>query len=132
MVTVSDGEQPGSEGDGTLPWLQARLRQFARERDWEQFQTPKNLSMAIAVEAAELLEEFQWLTANESEAAQMSSEKLRAVSFEMADILLYLLRLADRLQVDLLKAVEEKFALNERRYPADKVRGSARKYSEYE
>jgi len=111
--------------------LQDALRAFARQRDWEQFQTPKNLSMAIAVEAAELLEQFQWLTAAESEADALTEEKLRAVSFEMADILMYLLRLADRLQVDLLAAATEKMALNEQRYPADRVRGSARKYTEY-
>lgn len=119
-------------GDTALAGLQARLREFARQRDWEQFQTPKNLSMAIAVEAAELLEHFQWLTPPESEPGQLSPDKLRAISFEMADILMYLLRLADRLQVDLLDAAAEKFVVNEHRYPPEKVRGSARKYTEYE
>ena len=112
-----------------LEQLQLALRQFAQERDWEQFQSPKNLSMALAVEAAELLEEFQWLSEAQSE--QLESEKKQAVAFEMADVLMYLLRLADRLEVDLIATAAEKMALNEQRYPAEKVRGSARKYSDY-
>ena len=115
-----------------LGGLQERLREFARERDWEQFQTPKNLSMALAVEAAELLQEFQWLEGGDSEAAKLPPEKLRAVGLEMADILLYLVRLADRLKLDLLALAADKLEINQQRYPADKVRGSARKYNEYD
>lgn len=106
------------------------LRQFAIERDWEQFQSPKNLSMALIVEAAELVEHFQWLTEEQSYA--LSVEKLKAVSHEMADVLVYLMRLADRLDIDLLAATEEKMLLNSEKYPAEKVRGSAKKYSEYD
>jgi dCTP diphosphatase len=114
----------------SLDQLNARLLAFARERDWEQFQSPKNLSMALAGEAGELLEHFQWLTEAQSHA--LSAEKRRAVAYELADILSYLLRLADRLDIDLLAATHEKIAINEHRYPADKVRGDARRATEYD
>ncbi len=85
--------------------------------------------MALIVEAAELLEHFQWLTPEQSES--LSGDKRREVELEMADIFIYLMRLCERLDVDLLQVVEEKIKLNEEKYPADKVRGSAKKYSEY-
>ena len=110
--------------------LQQQLRQYADERDWQQFHSPKNLVMALSVEAAELQEHFQWLT--EVASAELSPEKLQAVSHEMADVQVYLLRLADVLNVDLFAAVREKMVLNAEKYPADKVRGSAKKYTEYE
>lgn len=110
--------------------LQKRLLDFARARDWEQFHTPKNLAMALSVEAAELLEHFQWLTPEQS--AQLAPDKLHDVALEMADIFIYLLRLAERLDVNLVEAAAEKIALNEKRYPAGQVRGSARKYSDYD
>jgi len=113
----------------SLEQLNARLLRFAQERDWEQFQSPKNLAMALAGEAGELLEHFQWLT--EEQSANLSPEKQRAVSHELADILNYLVRLAQRLDIDLLAATNEKIAINERRYPAEKVRGDARRASEY-
>jgi len=113
----------------SLAQLNARLLRFAQERDWEQFQSPKNLAMALAGEAGELLEHFQWLT--EEQSANLSPEKQRAVSHELADILNYLVRLAQRLDIDLLAATDEKIAINERRYPAEKVRGDARRASEY-
>jgi NTP pyrophosphatase (non-canonical NTP hydrolase) len=113
----------------SLAQLNARLLRFAQERDWEQFQSPKNLAMALAGEAGELLEHFQWLT--EEQSANLSPEKQRAVSHELADILNYLVRLAQRLDIDLLAATNEKIAINERRYPAEKVRGDARRASEY-
>lgn len=113
-----------------LEALQVRLREFARERDWDQFHSPKNLAMALIAEAAELVEHFQWLT--EAQSAQLSDEKLREVEQELADVFLYLLRLADRLKVDLLAAAAHKIDLNARKYPADKVRGSAKKYNEYD
>lgn len=109
--------------------LTQKLREFSQARDWQQFQTPKNLSMALIVEAAELVEHFQWLTAEQSE--QLGDEKLAEVGYEMADILMYLLRMADGLNIDVLQAAREKMLRNEQRYPADKVRGSARKYSDY-
>ena len=112
-----------------LEQLRARLAEFARARDWEQFHTPKNLAMALAGEAGELLEHFQWLTPEQS--AALGPERRREVAHELADILIYLIRLADRLGVDLLDATHEKIALNESRYPAERVRGDARRASEY-
>jgi NTP pyrophosphatase (non-canonical NTP hydrolase) len=119
-----------SAQDVSLEQLQLALREFARARDWEQFQSPKNLSMALAVEAAELLEEFQWL--GEAESDSLEPAKKQAVAFEMADVLMYLVRMADRLDIDLLATAVAKMALNEQRYPADKVRGIARKYTDYQ
>lgn len=113
----------------TIENLNTVLKQFAIERDWEQFQSPKNLSMALIVEAAELVEHFQWLT--EEKSYKLSKEKHQEVAYEMADILLYLIRLSERLDVDLITAAQEKIEINEKRYPADKVRGSAKKYSDY-
>ncbi len=112
-----------------LQILRDKLRTFAAERDWEQFHTPKNLSMALMVEAAELIEHFQWLTTEQS--SQLSSETKLEISHEMADVLLYLIRLADTLGVDLMSAAQDKLVLNAEKYPADKVRGSAKKYTEY-
>ena len=109
--------------------LQARLLEFAKQRDWEQFHSPKNLSMALNVEAAELLEHFQWLT--EEQSKNLPQDKLEEVSHEMADIFIYLLRLSERLKVDLPAAVDKKIQINAQKYPADKVKGSAKKYTEY-
>lgn len=116
--------------DSQLEQLSRRLRRFAQERDWEQFHSPKNLSMALIAECAELVEHFQWLT--EEQSHDLPDDKRVEVELEMADIQIYLLRLAERLGVDLLGAVERKIAINEHKYPADRVRGSAKKYTEYE
>ena len=113
-----------------LEALQIRLRAFARERDWDQYHSPKNLAMALIAEAAELVEHFQWLT--EAQSTQLPAEKLREVEQELADVFLYLLRLADKLNVDLLAAAAHKIDLNAKKYPADKVRGSSKKYTEYD
>lgn len=113
----------------SLEDLRQRLARFAQARDWEQFHTPKNLAMALIAEAAELVEHFQWLTAEQSET--LSAEKLEEVRLELADIQIYLIRIADRLHVDLIRAVEDKMARNEQRYPVDKVKGSARRAEEY-
>ena len=113
-----------------LMQLSARLKAFAMARDWEQFHSPKNLSMALAGEAGELLEHFQWLS--EEQSRQLDEGKREAVALEMADILIYLLRLAERLDIDLLEAADRKVALNEQRYPADRVRGDARRADEYD
>jgi len=110
--------------------LQRRIRQFATTRDWEQFHTPKNLTMALVAEAGELVECFQWLTPEES--YELPTEKQTEVSHEMADVLIYLLRLADVLSIDIEQAVAEKMEINERKYPAEQVRGSAKKSTEYE
>ncbi len=112
-----------------LQHLRELLRQFAAERDWEQFHTPKNLAAALSVEAAELLEPFQWLANGEK--AELGADKLREVRFEMADVLAYLIQLADRLDVDLYQALLEKIERNRAKYPADQVRGDARKSSDY-
>ncbi len=109
-----------------LTMLRDKLRVFAEERDWEQFHTPKNLSMALMVEVAELMEHFQWLTAEQS--TELPAETREAVSEELADCLLYLVRLSDRLGVDLREASLLKLEKNALKYPADQVRGSAKKY----
>ena len=112
-----------------LLMLRDKLRAFAEARDWDQFHSPKNLSMALMVEVAELMEHFQWLT--EAQSANLAFEKRPAVAEELADTLLYLIRLSDKLDVDLLEAALDKLEKNAAKYPAEQVRGSANKYSEY-
>ena len=112
-----------------LDQLRERLRTFVAERDWDQFHSPKNLAMALIAEAAELVEHFQWLT--EGESAALPDAKRAEVADELADVLVYLVRLADKLDIDLLAAVTAKMARNEAKYPAELVKGSARKYNEY-
>lgn len=109
--------------------LKQKLREFVDERDWDQYHTPKNLSMALIGECGELVEHFQWLS--EEESTQIPAEHLEEISHELADIFIYLLRLSDKLDIDLIDAVERKMILNAEKYPADKVRGSAKKYTEY-
>lgn len=109
--------------------LQQRLAAFAAVRDWDQFHSPKNLAMALSVEAAELVEEFQWLSEEQSRA--LDAERCERVRLELADVFIYLLRLADKLDIELMRAADDKIALNERKYPAERVRGDARKYDEY-
>jgi len=109
--------------------LRDTLRQFVAERDWDQFHSPKNLAMALSVEASELLEHFQWLT--EAESHRLPPAKLDEVRDEMADVLVYLVRLADKLDVDLLDAAAKKIAKNALKYPVAQVRGSMKKYSDY-
>jgi len=118
-----------AEENGELTRLRDLVRVFVDERDWDQFHTPKNLSSALSVEAAELLEHFQWL--QHGQADELGPDKLVQVRHEMADVLVYLVRLADKLDVDLMAAVEEKMVLNRAKYPAELVRGDARKYDEY-
>ena len=110
--------------------LQQRLAAFAAARDWDQFHSPKNLAMALSVEAAELVEEFQWLTEAESQA--LDAQRRERVRLELADVFIYLLRLADKLDVDLLDAADRKIVLNEQKYPAERVRGDSRKYDQYD
>ena len=112
-----------------LTELQRRVAAFAAARDWDQFHSPKNLAMALSVEAAELVEEFQWLTEQQSRA--LDADRRERVRLEMADVLIYLLRIADKLDIDLARAAADKLVLNEQKYPADRVRGSSRKYTEY-
>ena len=111
-----------------LEQLRQSIQKFSAERDWDQFHTPKNLSMALAGEAGELLEVFQWLTAEQSENLDPAG-KDRARD-EIADVLIYLIRLADKLDIDLVAAAQAKIRKNEERYPVAKAKGNARKYPE--
>jgi NTP pyrophosphatase (non-canonical NTP hydrolase) len=110
--------------------LRDRLRSFAKDRDWEQFHTPRNLPTALAVEAAELLEPFRW--SSSGDLSELDENKREALRHEAADILICLVQFADKAGIDLYQAAVSKIELNAQRYPADKVRGSSRKYSEYE
>ena len=112
-----------------LAALQQRLREFAAARDWDQFHSPKNLSMALAAEAAELLELFQWLT--EDQSRSLGAARFEQARLEAADVFIYLLRFADVAGIDLMRAAEDKIALNEEKYPVERVRGDSRKYTEY-
>ena len=112
----------------SLGALRDALRRFASDRDWNQFHSPKNLAIALNVEAAELLEHFQWMS--EAESTALDPEQQAKVRQEAADVLLYLVRLADKLGIDLLAAASEKIALNAKKYPVEKARGSSKKYTE--
>jgi NTP pyrophosphatase (non-canonical NTP hydrolase) len=109
--------------------LKTRLRKFAGERDWNKFHSPKNLAMALIVEAAELVEHFQWLT--EEQSRSLPDEKRAEVEAELADILIYLVRIADKLNIDLYPAALRKLEQNAGKYPAEQVRGRSTKYSDY-
>ena len=112
----------------TLDGLRDALRAFAAARDWGQFHSPKNLAMALSVEAAELVEIFQWVT--EADSRKLDAAAKAAASEEIADVLLYLIRLSDRLGIDPLAAAEHKLIANARKYPVDKARGTSTKYTE--
>ena len=117
------------KSEDNLESLRNKINQFVAERDWTQFHTPKNLAMAMIVEAAELVEQFQWDTPQESQ--QLSPEKREAVAHELADTFVYLLRIAEVLEIDLIEATNKKIELNALKYPVDKARGSNAKYTEY-
>ena len=108
--------------------LQAALRQFAADREWEQFHSPKNLAAALSVESAELLEHFQWLT--EEQSRNLPPGKREKVAEELADVLLYLLQIADKLGIDPLDAARKKMQLNAAKYPVERAKGNMRKYTE--
>lgn len=131
MVAPTSTSEPAAAGAPLVDVarLQAALACFARERDWERFHSPKNLAMALAGEAGELLELFQWLSEDASRDVARDPATARAVRDELADVLLYLVRLADVLGVDLDEAARVKLARNAEKYPADKARGHARKYT---
>jgi dCTP diphosphatase len=112
----------------SLEQLSTAVREFGRERDWHLYHTPKNLTAALIVEAAELLEPFQWLTPEQS--LNLPPDKHEAVRQEMADVLIYLVSLANCLEVDLLKAAEDKLAINAAKYPVEKAKGSCAKSHE--
>src|SRR5690606_1457033 len=111
-----------------LAELRDALRRFAAERDWDQFHSPKNLASALVVEAGELLERFQWLSEEQSRA--LSAKDKEKVAEEMADVFVYLTRLADKLDLDLLEVARDKIARNAEKYPVDKARGNAKKYTD--
>lgn len=110
-----------------LAELRDELRRFASERDWDQFHTPRNLATSICIESAELLERFQWA---ERSIDQLAADEMMAIRHELADVLLYLVRFADKLGIDPIAAAYEKIAINASRYPVDKARGSSRKYDQ--
>ncbi|TXI37241.1 MAG: nucleotide pyrophosphohydrolase [Methylophilus methylotrophus] len=112
-----------------LEAIRNRLREFSDARDWDQFHSPKNLSMALSVEVSELVECFQWLT--EDQSRSLTDEQLSDISDEIADVQLYLVLLADKLGIDISIAVDQKIKKNEEKYPADKVKGSSKKYDQY-
>ncbi len=109
--------------------LVKELREFAKERDWEQFHSPKNLAMALVVEAAEIVEHFQWLTQEQSKS--LPTDKLEEIKEEIADVMIFLSNLADKLGIDPLEAAWKKIKKNKEKYPADVVKGKAFKYTEY-
>ena len=114
--------------DSFMHQLNEAVNLFVEERDWGLFQTPKNLSMALIVEAAELVEHFQWMRPEESDS--LTNNKKKKVAEELADILIYTVRLADRLGVDLEQSAKDKLTKNRRKYPVEKARGKATKYTE--
>ena len=113
--------------DTTIEQLTKSLREFAKERDWEQFHSPKNIAMALTGEVGELVEHFQWL----SEEQSYNPKNLDGVGEEVADVFLYLLRLCDRLKIDLSEVAKRKIELNKQKYPASLVKGSSQKYTDY-
>ncbi|BCA80149.1 MAG: nucleotide pyrophosphohydrolase [Desulfuromonadales bacterium] len=118
-----------SDNQTTLQDLKEKMAAFVRERDWEQFHTPKNLSMSIAIEAGELMEHFQWLTVEQSKS--LSPAALQDIGEELADIVIYALSLANTLGLDMADTVLAKMEKNIRKYPSDQVRGKAHKYTYY-
>ncbi|MBX3412518.1 MAG: nucleotide pyrophosphohydrolase [Pirellulales bacterium] len=112
-----------NDDDTRVAELRALVREFVDQRNWRQFHTPKNISMALAIEAAELMEHFQWLEPAESRAVAAQPEKLSAVAEELADVLCYALALANELGIDVARAMSEKMVKNRRKYPVEEFRG---------
>lgn len=110
--------------------LKLALRDFSEAREWDQFHSPKNLTMALAGEVGELLEHFQWLT--EEQSRKLDEDQRQEVAHELADVLIYLVRIADKLGIDLLGAASQKVLINEEKYPVEKAKGSAQKYTEHQ
>ncbi len=109
--------------------LKQQLREFAKDRDWDQFHSPKNLAMALSVEVAEVLEHLQWLTEEDSQ--NLPADKLEKIKEEIGDVLIYLVRLSDKLGIDSLKAAKSKYRINEKNYPVKNSKGNAKKYTEF-
>lgn len=106
-----------------------KLKVFAKDRDWDQFHSPKNLAMALSVEAAEIVELFQWMT--EEQSKNLSPEKIEKLKEEIGDVMIYLTKLADKFGINPIDAAKEKLKINEKKYPADVVKGKSEKYNEY-
>jgi dCTP diphosphatase len=119
-----------ADSEITLQQLREKMADFVREREWNQFHTPKNISMSIAIEAAELMEHFQWLTVEQSK--NLDSGALADIGEELADIVIYSLSMANFLDIDLSDTVLAKMEKNSRKYPKDQVRGKAHKYTYYQ
>lgn len=122
------GKSNKRDGNASLAGIREKLRRFATERDWDQFHCPKNLAIALSVEVGELLEHFQWLP--DVKSAALSAQTRARVREELADVFLYLISLADKLDIDLIAAAVDKIALNGRKYPVRKSRGNSKKYTE--
>jgi NTP pyrophosphatase (non-canonical NTP hydrolase) len=118
------------DADVRLQDLKERVAAFARERDWEQFHSPKNLSMAVAAEAGELLENFLWASPEESRRAAGDPRRRTAIEHELADIVIYALQFANQTGIDVARAIAAKMALNAEKYPVEKARGRSEKYTE--
>ena len=114
----------------SLQAIRSRIQAFVEERDWQQFHSPKNLAMAMIVEAAELVEHFQWMT--EQESREVSAEKKEQIGQVLADTFVYMLRIADVLEIDLIDATNRKLDINAKKYPVEKARGRNDKYTEYQ
>jgi dCTP diphosphatase len=124
------GKSTAGREDLGLEDLRNAIGVFIRERDWEQFHSPKNLAMALSVEVAEVVEHFQWLTEEQSQ--DLSLEKLAEIREEIGDVMIYLTELADKLGIDPLEAARAKLEINKQKYPANLVKGKASKYTEYQ
>ncbi|MDQ5980429.1 MAG: hypothetical protein QG602_3406 [Verrucomicrobiota bacterium] len=122
--------KPMNDATTTVGEIRERVLAFARERDWEQFHSPKNLSMALAAEAGELMEHFLWVEAKDSAAPLSDPKKREHIEDEIADVVIYALEFANISGIDLAKAIEAKLAKNAAKYPVEKARGSAKKYTE--
>ena len=128
LSTIMDKSTAGRK-DLSLEDLRSAISAFIRERDWEQFHSPKNLAMALSVEVAEIVEHFQWLTQEQSR--NLPPEKLAEVRQEIGDVMIYLVELADKLGIDPVEAAKSKVEINGNKYPAELVKGKASKYTEY-
>jgi dCTP diphosphatase len=128
LSTIMEESTAGREDLG-LEDLRSTIDAFIRERDWEQFHSPKNLAMALSVEVAEVIEHFQWLT--EEQSTNLPPEKLAEIREEIGDVMIYLVELADKLGIDPVDAAKAKVEINTKKYPVDLVRGKASKYTEY-
>ncbi|RME70229.1 MAG: nucleotide pyrophosphohydrolase [Verrucomicrobia bacterium] len=119
-----------SDADVCIAELKRRVLAFAHEREWEQFHSPKNLSMALAAEAAELMENFLWMQPEDSRRAMDDERRRKAIEEELADVVIYALQFANQTGIDLATAIEAKMEINARKYPVEKARGRSEKYTE--